>query len=376
MIYLDNAATGGFKPTNVMETAVNVIRYLSANPGRSGHRLSKTGAEFVYSCRKRIAEFFNLNNIERVVFTKNCTEALNIAILGQNLKNCRVITTVYEHNSVLRPLFSLRNAGLINLTVISPSNGEYVTKADVEASYSNDVKLVCVNHASNVTGAVNDVEGIGDFLRNKSAVFMVDGAQSAGHVKIDMQKFGVDVLCLAGHKGLYAIAGSGALLFSDKVKLSPVYRGGTGTESFNPDQPDCYPERLECGTLNLPAICSLEEGVRYVENNLDYVCDLTNKHTEYLINKLSEINKVTLYSKPNPVGIVSLKIDDISSDEVAEILSSKYDIAVRGGFHCAPLAHKFLKTDDEGLVRISLSPHNSKRELNALIAAIKDITSF
>lgn len=376
MIYLDNAATGGFKPISVMETAVNVIRYLSANPGRSGHRLSKTGAEFIYSCRKKLSNFFNNGNVERVVFTKNCTEALNMAILGLDLHKTKVITTVFEHNSVLRPLFSLRDKGLIELTIIEPSNNEYITVDDVSKAYSNDVSLVCINHASNVTGAINDIYKIGDFLREKPAVFLVDGAQSAGHVKINMAKCGIDILCLAGHKGLYSILGSGALVFNDKVNLNAIYKGGTGTESFNPDQPDCYPERLECGTLNLPSICALEEGVRYVENNLDYISEVMLRYTEYVIDKLKTIDGVTVFSKKNEVGIVSFKLDKLSSDEVADILSSKYDVAVRGGFHCAPLIHKFLKTENEGLVRISLSPHNTKRELNALLNAIKEITSF
>lgn len=374
MIYFDNAATGGFKPVNVMETAVNVIRYLSANPGRSGHRLSRTAAELVYSCRKRLSKFFNNGSSERVVFTKNCTEALNTAILGLNLKG-KVITTVFEHNSVLRPLFHLKRKGDIDLQIIQPSNGLFISADDVSAAYSSDVSLVAVNHASNVTGTVNDIAAIGNFLREKSAVFLVDGAQSAGHVKIDMQKFGIDVIALAGHKGLYSIAGSGALVFTDKVNIEATYRGGTGTESFNPDQPDCYPERLECGTLNLPSICALEEGVRYIENNLDYISEVLYNHTDYLINRLGEIKGLKLYSKQNPVGIVSFEINGISSDEVAETLSSNYDIAVRGGFHCSPLIHKYLKTDESGLVRISASPHNTKRELNSVIKAITEISN-
>ena len=373
MIYLDNSATGGFKPTCVMETAVNVIRYLSANPGRSGHRLSKTGAEFIYNARKRLSKFFNNGSIERVIFTKNCTEALNIAINGLNLLGTTVITSVTEHNSVLRPLYSLRDKGIINLKIISPSNENFITLSDVESVYDNTVSLVVLNGASNVTGAVNDIDNIGNFLREKPTVFMVDGAQTAGHFKIDMKKSGIDILAVAGHKGLYAILGSGALIFNDKVKIEPTYSGGTGTESFNPSQPDCYPEKLECGTLNLPAICSLDEGVRYVENNLDYVSEMLYFSTEYLIEKLSRINGVSIYSTKNPVGIVAFKIEGLSSNEVAEILSSSFDIAVRGGFHCAPLMHNYLKTNDEGLVRVSVSPSNTKRELNALIDAVNKI---
>ncbi|MBO5712990.1 MAG: aminotransferase class V-fold PLP-dependent enzyme [Clostridia bacterium] len=376
MIYLDNSATGGFKPTCVMETAVNVIRYLSANPGRSAHRLSKTGAEFIYNARKRLSKFFNNGSVERVIFTKNCTEALNIALLGLNIKNTTVITSVTEHNSVLRPLYALRDKGVITLKIITPSNEKFITAIDVINAYDESVSLVVLNGASNVTGAVNDISGVGDFLREKSTIFMVDGAQTAGHIKIDMQKFGVDILAVAGHKGLYAISGSGALIFNNKVKIEPTFFGGTGTESFNPSQPDCYPEKLECGTLNLPAICSIDEGVRYVENNIDYVSEMLINNTEYLIDKLSRNDKVTVYSTKNPVGIVAFKVNGISSSEIAETLSSTYNIAVRGGFHCAPLMHTYLKTDEDGLVRASISPNNTRRELNALIVAINKITCF
>ena len=376
MIYLDNAATGGFKPNSVIETTVSAVKYLNANPGRSGHRLSKTGAEFIYSARKKVSEFFNNGEIDRVIFTKNCSEGLNIAIHGVIGKGDHVITTCFEHNSVLRPLFTLESKGIISLTIIYPKNRKSVTVKEIENALLPNTKLVIVNHISNVTGSINDVKSIGEFLREKNLLFMVDGAQSAGHVKIDMQKFNIDILSVAGHKGLYAIQGSGALIFNKRVDISPTYQGGTGTESFNTFQPNCYPEKLEVGTLNLPAICSLEEGIRYVENSLDYLEIRLFEMTEYLIKKLSAIDKVKIYSSPNPAGIVAFSIENLSSIEGAERLSNEFDIAVRGGFHCAPLMHKFLGTDDEGLIRVSISAHNTKRDLFLLVSAVKTICSF
>ena len=375
MIYLDNAATGGFKPNSVLETAVSAVKYLNANPGRSGHRLSKTGAEFIYSARKKVSEFFNNGEIERVIFTKNCSEGLNLAIHGILKKGDHVITTCFEHNSVLRPLFTLESQGVITLTVISPENGEYVKKEDVENALTPNTKLVIVNHVSNVNGSANDIKSIGKFLKDKNAFFMVDGAQSAGHIKIDMQKFCIDVLSVAGHKGLYAIQGSGALIFNNKVEIFPTFQGGTGTESFNAFQPDCYPERLEVGTLNLPAICSLEEGIRYVENSLDYLEIRLTEMTEYLIKRLMQIDGVKVYSNKNPTGIVAFSIESCPSTTASERLSDEFDIAVRGGFHCAPLMHKFLKTEDEGLIRVSISPHNTKRDLFLLLTGVKTICS-
>ncbi len=376
MIYLDNAATGGYKPSNVIDKAVNVIKYLNVNAGRSGHRLSKTGLEFIYSARKTVSSFFNNNCIDKVIFTKNCSEALNTAILGTVKKGGHVITTVFEHNSVLRPLYSLRDKGIITLTIVSPENGKNITSFDIQKAITPNTYLVVINNISNVTGAVNDIEGIGNFLKDKDILFMVDGAQSAGHINIDMNKFAINILCIAGHKGLYGIAGSGGLIIDKKTEISPTFLGGTGTETFNPSQPDGYPEKLEYGTLNLPAICSLDEGIRYIGNNLEFISKQLTLYSEFVIDKLNKINKVKVYSIPNPAGIVAFTIEDRSSIEVAEILSDNFNIAVRGGFHCAPLAHKFFNTDEEGIVRASISLNNTKRELCALVDAVKRITYF
>ncbi len=373
MIYLDNAATGGFKPNSVIEKTVNVIKYLNANAGRSGHRLSKTAGELVFSCRKTLSSFFNNGDVCRVIFTKNCTEALNISILGTYEKGSRILTTCFEHNSVLRPLFTLEEKGEISLTVIYPENNEYITEKDIEKNFSNDVKTVIVNYASNVTGTVNDIKKIGDFLRDKNVTFIVDGAQAGGHIDIDLLRDGIDILCLAGHKGLYGIQGSGAIIFNKRTEIRPTFSGGTGTESFNKFQPDCYPEKLEAGTLNLPAICSLEEGVLYLKNSLEYTQKQLYLTTEYLINELTLINGVKVYSKPNPVGIVSFTVDGYSTDEVSDILSEKFNICVRSGFHCAPLMHKFLHTENDGLIRASISVNNYKRDLISLISAVKTL---
>ncbi len=374
MIYLDNAATGGFKPSSVIDTAVSVIKYLNANTGRSSHRLSQTASSYVFSCRKKVAEFFGANNPSRVIFTKNCTESLNIAIHG-GIKGGLVLTTALEHNSVLRPLFTLEKKGIISLKIITPENKKFITLEDIKKHYTSETQAVVINASSNVTGESAEIQSIGGFLKNKKALYIVDGAQAGGHIPIDVDNFNIDMLALAGHKGLYSIQGLGVLIIGEKTKVSPIMQGGTGTESFNPYQPDVYPESLESGTLNLPAICSLEEGIRYIEGNLSYVGNWLEEMTSYLVEKLSIIERVKVFSRKNRVGIVSFLIDGIPSGEVAEILSDRYDIAVRSGFHCAPLVHKMLNTDDGGLIRASLSPHNTKREANALIFAVKEIAN-
>ena len=375
MIYFDNAATGGFKPSSVIDTACSVIKYLNANTGRSGHRLSKTASDYVYSCRKRLCEFFGATTPARVIFTKNCTEALNVAIHGAITKG-KVLTSTLEHNSVLRPLFTLKERGIITLCVIEPENKRFITVKDIEKYYDNEVTAVCLNAVSNVTGEGAEIDKIGEFLKDKNCLFIVDGAQCAGHEKLNICEQHIDMLAVAGHKGLYSIQGVGALVLSERANPNSVYQGGTGSESFNTLQPDCYPEKLESGTLNLPAICSLEEGVKYAEKNMPYQSTILNSYTDYLIKGLNKISGVTVYSNPNGYGIVSFKINGVSSLDASEILSSKYDIAVRGGFHCAPLIHKMLRTDNDGLVRASICTHNTKRELNALLFAVKEISEF
>ena len=374
MIYLDNAATGGFKPASVIDTAISVIKYLNANVSRSAHALSQTAGNYVYSARKKTAEFFGVSTPSRVIFTKNCTESLNIAIHG-GIKGGTVITSTLEHNSVLRPLYNLEKKGIINLKIVKPSNEKFLTATDVENNFDKTVSSVVINSASNVTGEVSKIYEIGEFLKNKNVFYIVDGAQAGGHIKINLKDANIDALALACHKGLYSIGGLGALLLSNRAQIEPLCQGGTGTESFNPYQPDVYPERLESGTLNLPAICTLEEGLKYIEGNVSYVSKRLEEMTAYLCKKLEEIQNVSVYSRKNPVGIVSFSISGISSGEVSEILSSKYDIAVRGGYHCAPLIHKMLKTEDDGLIRASLSLHNTKREANALIFAVKEIAN-
>lgn len=374
MIYLDNAATGGYKPSVVKEAYIASLSYLTANPGRSGHRLSLKAEEFLYNTRLSLMQSFNSDEAQRVIFTKNCTEALNIAILGMLKEGDHVVTTITEHNSVLRPLLYLSSIGKITYSTAEPSNGKFITADDILPLLKENTAMVIVNGASNVTGAVNDIEGIGNALCGKGVAFLVDGAQLAGHEHIDMKKMHIDLLAIAGHKALCGIMGSGALIFNKSVNPSPVIYGGTGTETFSP-QPECYPERLESGTVNLPAICALNEGVYYVMERLEQNAKRMLALTEYLISKISTLGKVKLYSEANPCGIVSFSVSGLSSMEVTQILSDKYDIAVRGGFHCAPLIHKFLGTCEEGLVRASISQFNTEMELNKLYYALKEITS-
>ena len=375
MIYLDNAATSGFKTYAVTETAINTLKYLSANPGRSGHRLSLKGAETVYNARLALKNAFNAQTENKVIFTDGCTSALNMAILGSVKQGKNVVTTVFEHNSVLRPLYYLKNIGAITLTIVEPVKGEPFYKTIANA-VTKDTYLVVVNGASNVTGEVIDVYSLGKLLKDKDVLFMVDGAQILGHVDFDMQDANVDMLAVAGHKALGGILGSGALILSEKTDLSPTKHGGTGTETFNLAQPTVYPERLEAGTLNLPAIASLGEAVNFTSKNAERFGLLLSSRLKRILSVLHKLDNVKVYSDVNPCGIIAFNVKGFDSNEIAELLSTRYDIAVRGGFHCAPLMHLYLKTEDVGIVRASLSPQNTPSEINAFLSAITELSGL
>lgn len=374
MIYFDNSATGGKKPESVYQSVISTIKYLSVNAGRSAHKQALLAEEYLYKTRKLLAEFFGADKYERVIFTKNCTEALNTAIFGILKPNAHVVTTCFEHNSVLRPLLHLERTGKVSLSIIQPK-GDVILASDVQRALTDKTQLVCVNGASNVTGAINDYEAIGALLQERGITFLLDGAQVAGHAEVNMRSQGIDVLCISGHKGLDAIQGVGALIFNRKTNILPTQFGGSGTESFS-TIPSGYPEMLECGTLNLPSIISLLEGLLYNQQNFKNKQVAILKLTQKLITRLSEVENVRVYSQKNPIGIVSFSYGNYSSQEVAGILSERFDVAVRGGYHCAPRMHEFLKTTANGLVRASLSEWNTEQEIDYFIYALKRVPEY
>lgn len=367
MIYFDNAATGGFKPDSVVTAATAALKFC-ANPGRSGHRLSLACLERVYICRKQLCSFFSGYSYERTVFTKNCTEALNIALCGVLKSGDKVVTTVAEHNSVLRPLEYLKGKGVF--VAYAPLKDGNIDASEILKLVTPDTRAVIVTLASNVTGAAPDIKAIKKGLP-ESTLLICDGAQACGHTPVNMTDSGIDMLAVAGHKGMLAIQGASALLFSERVNPDPVLFGGTGSESYNLTMPEFYPDRLESGTLSYPAIVSLGEGVMYLNEHMCGHIEKVTSMTEYLLGELEKIRDVTLYSKPNPYGIVTFNIDGIQSEMAAYKLSDEYSVCVRGGLHCAPLMHRALQSD--GLIRASVSAFNSENECEKFIAAVKNI---
>lgn len=377
MIYFDNAATGGKKPPSVINAATAAIRSASANPGRSGHALSVALATNLLNARRLLSDFFGGSGVERVVFTKNCTEALNAAVFGfvnaAKSEKPHVLTTVMEHNSVLRPLRFLERSGRIRLTVIGLDENGTVSCESFARAAREDTAAAVFTLASNVTGAAIDPAKIKKVLP-ESALVICDGAQACGHIPIDMKAAGIDALCVAGHKGMHGIAGSGALLFSARFSPAPLLYGGTGSDSANPDMPPFYPDRLEAGTLNYPAAISLREGTLYLKEHMSDSADYILKLTRALTDGLEKMKNIQLFSRPNPFGIVSFRAANLQSEFFAQELSDYYDIAVRGGLHCAPLMHRALGSSDGGLVRASLSEFNTPHEVYAFLLAAEKIS--
>lgn len=376
MIYFDNSATSRYKPECVIGAVTTSLRRLSANPGRSGHSHAMKAARIVALARERATAFFNNPEPDNCVFTGNCTQALNLAIFG-TAKKGHIITSVLEHNSVLRPLNALSNNLRNPMTVLEPG-ADYTISADTVArAIRQDTYLIAVTHVSNVLGTVNPVAEIAGLAREKNILFLTDCAQSAGHVDIDMTAAPIDMAAAAPHKGLLAPQGVGLLLFSKNVPLKPVVFGGTGVDSINLNQSAFAPESFEAGTLPTPAIAGFSVALNYINLNKNMRHRILTKLTEYLFESLSKLPFVKIYSpNPSPCGVVAFNVKGQASSEVATILSSQYDICVRGGLHCAPLAHRFLGTLDTGLVRVSLSAENTTDEIDALTDALKEISMF
>lgn len=373
LIYLDNAATSHFKPFNVKYAFYKVLRK-SSNPGRSGHKLSLQNSLIVWKTREKIAKHFGGIQPENVIFTKNCTEALNIALQGIiKRKKGNVIASTFEHNSVLRPLHELEKQGFISLTIISPENKKFITKKDVERNLKKDTILVCISSISNVTGNKNDIEEIGELCFKHKILFLVDNAQGVGHIKIDMKTSHINFLAFSGHKGFLTPQGIGALCINSPLLPFPIIYGGTGTESESLFQPTLPPESLESGTLATPLIYTLFAGITYTEKHFDKHNKLVKEKTEYLISSLKQMKEITLYTNSTISGVVSFNVKGFDSVQVSDYLNNNYNIAVRGGLHCAPLTHKYFDTLNSGMVRVSLSFKTSKRDLNILINAIKEL---
>jgi cysteine desulfurase / selenocysteine lyase len=372
-IYFDNAATSGIKPDGVIEAICNCLKNANANPGRSGHSLSVKAAEIIYNTREVIGEFLNFSSIENIVLTKNATEALNIAIYGTLQSGDEVITSSMEHNSVLRPLNYLKSQGMIDLKILHADANGVVSPRQIKDAITDRTKLIAVTSASNVTGTKLDLEGIYQVAKSASVKLLIDGAQGAGAMKIDLGKTPFDFLALTGHKHLFGPQGTGALIIRKPDELASFMRGGTGSLSEKTVHPDFPPDKFEAGTLNTPGYAGLTAGIRFLlKKGIENIIAEERHLTTYLLDKLSEIEEVVVYAPDaDRVATVSFNIKGATASDVSYYLDTNWGIFVRPGLHCAPEAHRTLDTFPKGTVRFSLSCFNTTEEIDTAITALK-----
>lgn len=372
MIYLDNSATTYPKPQSVVNAVAESFAKFGANPGRSGHSYSIKTALKINEVRENLAKFINAESPERIIFTSGCTQALNLAILGSVVKGGHIICTSNCHNSTLRPIFELEKQGVVEVSVVNPSQSDKLRLSDILPHVKHNTYLICVNHISNVDGMETLIEEIGFFCASKCILFLVDSAQSLGHKKIDMLKNHIDFLAIAGHKGLYGPMGVGALAVSAKAKLKPILFGGTGTYSESLDQPENFPEGFESGTLNVPLIVGLGAGLEFVQKFQDKINHKIDDFSTLLNYELSNIQGVKVYTHPdNAYGVIGFNVGEMPSSEVSQILDEKFGIMLRSGLHCAPLKHRHLGTLEQGIVRASISYFTTFNDLQKFIRAVR-----
>lgn len=378
-IYLDNAATSYPKPESVYEAVDHVQRQLGANPGRGAHRLAVEGQGVLALARKRLAELFAISEPDQIVFTKNATEALNLAIKGCAGRGGHVVTTTLEHNSVMRPLSVLKARGLQVTRVRVPPDGRLNLKA-LQRAIRRTTRLVVATHASNVTGALLPIAAIGALCRAKGVLFCVDAAQTAGVVDIDVGRDAIDLLACPGHKGLLSPQGTGFLYVRPGIEVEPLMEGGTGSISEREVQPSFYPDRLQSGTPNTPGIAGLAAGVEYLlKTDLATIRRREEELTGRLLEGLKGIRGLAVHGPKKTrgrVAVVSFTLKGTNPDEVGYILDEAFGIMVRTGLHCAPGTHKMLGTYPEGTIRASPGPFSTPDHVDALLEAVGQVAGL
>ena len=376
MIYLDNAATTRRKPQPVIDAVVKAMTTMG-NASRGAHDSALEASRSVYETRCKIARLFGCTRPDHVVFTCNSTEALNIAISGTLNDGDHVITTDLEHNSVLRPLYRLEEAGTISLSFVPADRRGQVNYDDFAALIRPETRAIVCTHASNLTGQMIDIARVGALAKEQGLLFIVDASQTAGCVPIHMEDMGVDVLCFTGHKGLMGPQGTGGLCIREGIEIRPFKVGGSGVQSYRKEQPEEYPTRLEAGTLNSHGLMGLSAALDFIQ---EIGLETIAAHERAMMTRFYEgvrgIEGVTVYgdfSSDGRTAVVALNIRDYDSSEVSDELSQAYDIATRPGAHCAPRMHRALGTTEQGAVRFSASWFTTREEVDAAIQAVREL---
>ena len=378
MIYLDNSATSYPKPRCVLDGVNDAFKLYGANPGRGSYKMAMDTSEQIYNCRKIISEYFHLPYAENVVFTHNCTTALNMAIKGIAKKGSHFVISNLEHNAVVRPLESLKKLGICEYSVVEIEDDIYCTLKNFERKIKdNTVAIVCTG-ASNVFGVVPPYKALASLAHKYDKLFILDYSQIAGVIPLNIDKTNIDIMCCSGHKGLLGPTGTGLLLINNDIVLNTILEGGTGSNSWELSQPNYNPDRLESGTQNIVGIIGLSKAVEHLKNYKEYsIYNHEIKLLKYFYSNMKYYNNLIFYTDLTNANklyapIVSFNIKNMHSEEVAQKLG-EYDIAVRAGLHCAPLAHKTYKTDKTGTVRISPSIFTKKSDIDLLINSLRKI---
>jgi len=374
MVYLDNAATTFPKPEPVLTSMVEVYRDIGVSPGRGSYDLAAEAEEFVARARKRLARFFEAPDPDRVIFTSNATDALNLAIQGMVRAGDHVVSTTVEHNSVLRPLYHLKLKGVIDYDLVPFGKDGFVDPDDIGKAIKPSTRLVVVSHASNVLGTIQPIAEIARQCAKAGVPLIVDGAQSAGVIPIRMETWGIAAVAFTGHKSMLGPSGIGGLVLNREVDIEPIRFGGTGVDSRSPVHTETFPHRLECGTLNLLGIIGLFEALEYLERT---GVDEIHKREMELLGRLRDglagVGGITLYCADDltgHIGLLTANVRGFQPDEVGAILDGDFDIAVRVGLHCAPLVHEGIGTSPGGAVRFSLGPFNTWDDMDLAIGAM------
>jgi len=378
MVYLDNAATSFPKPDIVADAMSGFIKDIGVNAGRGAYRQALKADEMVWRTRSKLAKLFNINNPQRIIFAANVTEALNVALKGLIVNGDHIITTNMEHNAVWRPLKRLERERGIEVTAIPVSVSGEIDYQELERSIKASTRCIAMLHGSNVIGNLLPVKSVGAIARRHGVPLVVDAAQTAGCIPIDVADLGIDIFAFTGHKGLLGPMGTGGLYVGDNLDLEPFKDGGTGGDSILETMPDYLPDRFEAGTQNLPGIAGLGAAAEYLlEQGIENIREHERRLLAYAWEELSNVKGLILYGghdKVAGVPVITFNIAKLPAEEVAYALDQAYGIMVRSGLHCAPQAHRTIGTERVGTVRVSFGYFNKEQDIRQLAAALNDIS--
>ena len=388
MIYLDNAATTYPKPEEVYEKMDMLTREMSVNAGRGSYELARKATDVINGTRVKIAEFFGAEDVNDVVFTSSATEAANRVLLGYDFKeNMTVYVSPYEHNAVMRTLEAVRKKTGIQIKLLATDNKGYLDIEEIEYQFMCDEPdFVCINMASNVTGYILPFEKIAHMAKEYVAVVFADAAQAAGNIKINLKETDIDILIFAGHKSLYGLFGVGGFVTNSRIferdkKLNPVIFGGNGEDSLNLDLPETGISKYEVGSLNVPAIGALKYGIDSIETDFNEIRQHEDKMFRYMLEKIEKLDGIIIFQKPekeeefeNHIAVISAAFEKYASDDAGTILDGEYNIAVRTGYHCAPLIHDVIGSKKYGgTIRISIGRYTTKEDIDRLVYAFENM---